>query len=40
MFSKLCSGKLVKESPIRKWPGVRANKSFGSLEMGDKAREV
>ena len=32
MLNKLCSGKLVIESPIRKWPGVKAVKSLRSKE--------
>ena len=35
-----CSGMLVKDSPIRKWPGVRAIGSLGSDDIGDMGREL
>ena len=35
-----CSGMLVKDSPIRKWPGVRAIGSLGSDDIGHIAREL
>lgn len=33
------SGNARNESPMRKWPGVSAARSFGSEESGDKGRE-
>ena len=32
-FKTLTSGMFVNVSPIRKWAGVRARRSFGSLEI-------
>lgn len=33
-------GKLVKESPMRKWPGVRTKRSLGSVDIGVKGLEL
>lgn len=37
---KSTSGMLVSESCIRKWPGVKAERSFGSLDKGVMGREL
>ena len=39
MLTFVAWGKAVNESPIRKWPGVRGERSFGSLDNGDRGLE-
>lgn len=39
-FLKFRSRKLVNESPIRKWPGMRTWRPLGSVEIGVSGREL
>ena len=37
---KSCFRKLINASPMRKWPGVRTRRSFGSDDIGVRGREL